>query len=219
MLIELEDKIIEVLRRNIKEIPEENIAVNREASSQPAITISNIGFKIMRGNISKDEEGEEVDEVFSGDGVKKIFNLKEKPVSIVSIELPAGRRMREIDDYIVNYDEGIVAFRNPPPKGRRNITIKYISARRRMMVVGLKLRARYVINILAQDRRKLDSIAELVVKSLIESEDEFEGIGAVFKPVKGEFTVNRVSLTYLAELELKLEKPIPPIEKIEISSK
>lgn len=219
MFVELEDKIVEVLRGKIKEVPRENITIDREPNNPPAITISNITFKVGRASLAEDEEGEEINEVFNGNGVKKAFKLREKPTTIIAVESPKGRGIREIDDYTVDYDEGVVVFRKAPSKGRGNIVVKYVSARRRMMVVRFKLKAKYNISIVAQDRVQVDRIAESVVKTLTELEDELEKIGGSLKPVKGKRIENKINLVYLAEIEFKLEKPIPPIERIEVSER
>lgn len=217
MFIELEDRIVKILKEKIKEVPSSNITLDGKPSGQPAIWISSTVFKIRRAELAEGEEGGEMEEVFSGDGANSSFRLKEKPTSIIAIESPPGKRMREMDDYTVDYDEGLVTFRNPPPKGTNNIALKYLSAKKKSTVVRMRLRAKYYINIMAKDRRQADGIAESVIKSLVESESELAGIAEAFKPIKGRHIAeNQVSLTYLAELELKLEKLIPPIEKIEI---
>ncbi|MEM1546348.1 MAG: hypothetical protein QXP91_07800 [Candidatus Methanomethylicia archaeon] len=219
MFIEIEDKIINILREKVKEVPIENITIGGRVNSKPSITVSNTTFKIRKISLD-DEEGNEIIEVFNGDGANKIFKLKEKPMGIIIVESPKGRVMNEIDDYNINYNEGLIVFRNPPLKGRKNIIIRYISSKKRLVVVKLKLKAKYNINIVAQSREQMDSLTEAVIKSLTESEDEFERIGAILKPVKGEYIAeNQINLTYLAEIELKVEKSIPPIEKIIVSEK
>ena len=216
MFVELEDKIVETLKANIKEVPGENITIGGEGGGTPSIAISNVFFKIERSNLSEDEEGERMSEVFDGDGSQKRYSLKGKPESILDVKSSRGEVFQMWDQYTVNLEEGSVAFRHPPAKGSK-IIVDYISKVKKLKVVRLKLKAKYSITISSDDRRQLDSIAEDVVRSLLKAEKELEQRGFSLKPSSGKYiSDHQIRLIYHAELEMESAEAIPPIEKIEI---
>ena len=217
MFVELEDKIVDVLRSSIKEVPKENIIANGKVKGQPSINVSNIAFKIERPNLSEDEEGEKSSEVFNGTGSDRRFVLKEKPSSIIGVESPKGKELQEWDHYTVNVEEGLVIFRDPPAKGAKNIVVNYVSKTKKLKVVRVKIKAKYNVIVSSIDRKILDKVTESIIKSLIRAEKDFEKIGVTLKPAIGKHIADdQVSLIYYAEFEIESAEIIPPIEKIEI---
>jgi len=217
MFIELEDKIIDVLRSNIKEVPKENIVANGKVKGQPSINVSNVAFKIERPSLSEDEEGEKSSEVFSGTGSDRRFVLKEKPSSIIGVESPKGKELQEWDNYTVNIEEGLVLFRNPPAKGVKNIIVNYISKTKKLKVIRVKIKAKYNVIVSSVDRKILDNVTESIIKSLIRAEKDFEKMSVTLKPAIGKrIAEDQISLVYYAEFEIETAEIIPPIEKIEI---
>jgi len=216
MFAELEDKIVNTLKASIKEVPGDNITIGGEGSGTPSITVSNVFFKIERSNLSEDEEGERISEVFDGDGSQKKYSLKGRPESVLDVESPRGKVLQIWDQYTVNLEEGSVIFRHPPAKGSK-IVVNYISKVKKLKVVRLKLKAKYSITISSQDRRQLDSITEGVIRSLLKAEKELEQRGFSLKPSSGKYiSDHQIKLFYYVELEMESVEAIPPIEKIEI---
>ncbi|MEM3403983.1 MAG: hypothetical protein QXJ17_05580 [Nitrososphaeria archaeon] len=216
MFVEFEDKIVDALKASVKEVPKGNIIVGVEGDKVPSIYISNIFFKIERSNLSEDEEGERINEVFDGDGSQKRYLLRGKPESVLSVESPKGKVLQIWDQYTVNLEEGSVTFRHPPAKDSK-IIINYVSKIKKLKVVRLKLKAKYSFTISSEDRRQLDSTAEGVIRSLLKVERELEQKGFSLKPSSGKYlSDNKIKLFYHVELEIESAEAIPPIEKIEI---
>jgi hypothetical protein len=216
MLYELEEKVLEILRREVKEVSEENIMAGFETQARPSILLKNLAFKVDKSNIVE-EEGEPLTETFDGDGERRDFVLKEEPSSIISVEHPSGKRMEEKQDYIVDYVKKTIMFRTPPSKGSENVIVKYSTRTKRLEVTRLKVEAKYHLIISSDSRRNLDMLMEKVMKAIYQSEKSFEEIGVAFKPVYGKMlNENQAILSCLAELELKLTRIVPTIERIEI---
>ncbi|MEM3826240.1 MAG: hypothetical protein QXZ08_01620 [Nitrososphaeria archaeon] len=216
MLYEFEEKVLEILRKEVKEVAQENIKAGFKIEEKPSILLKNVAFKIDKSNIVE-EEGELVTEEFDGDGERRDYVLKETPSNIVSVEHPPQKRLEEIQDYNVDYDRKTILFRVQPSKGSKNIIIKYNTKAKKVEVSRLKIEAKYHIVIISNDRKQLDNLIERVVKVLCQSEKSFEEIGATFKPAYGKMVEeNKAILSCYAETELKLTRIIPPIERIEI---
>ncbi|MEM3385341.1 MAG: hypothetical protein QXE78_07430 [Nitrososphaeria archaeon] len=216
MLYDLEEKVLEILRKEVREVSGEDIKAGFKIEAKPSILLKNVAFKINKSNIVE-EEGEIVTEEFDGDGEKRDYVLKETPSNILSVEHPSGKRLEEVQDYTVDYNRKTILFRVQPSKGSKNIIVKYSTKAKKVEVSRLKIEAKYHIIITSKDRQQLDNLIETVVKAICQSEKSFEEIGATFKPTYGKMVEeNKAILSCYAETELKLTRIIPPIEKIEI---
>lgn len=229
MLTEIEDRLVKILQERVKEIPEENIVINKEPAKLPAVAIYNSGFEFENlGLVENVDEGRvELEERFSCDGAQTSYRLKEKPLQgNVQVECPPGTSVAEKKGFVVNYEEGSIGFRKAPPKGKNRISVKYLSLRSAVTLKGLKVKATYAIDVWGADRVEADSIAEKVVKALLTVEDELAAEGVELRPVGGETLreqegkkTGRIRLKYVFERELRVKKLVPPIEKIEITKK
>jgi hypothetical protein len=228
MLTEIGERLAEVLREKLVEVPGENIVAEGEPSKSPAIMISNLKFKLKNSGLAEntDEGRVELKEALNSDSVKTSYKLQEKPLkNSLRVESPPGTLLAERDDYTVNYDEGSIEFRNPPEKGKNKIFVRYNSQKSIMTVKSLKIKALYSIEVSGKERAEADSLAEKVVKALLAAEDQLLGEGIEVKPVGGlasteeEGKTAKVQLRYIVEREMRVEQVIGPIEKIEITSK
>jgi len=229
MLTEIEDRLVKILQERVKEIPKENIVLNMEPTKLPAVVISNLGFEFESLGLAENiDEGKiELEESFNTDGVQTSYKLKEKPLQgSVQAECPPGTSLAEKKDFDVNYEDGSISFRKAPPKGKNTIFVKYLSQKSAVMVKGLKVKATYSIDVWGVDRVEADSIAEKVVKTLLTVEDELMAEGVELRPISGETLreqkgekTEKIRLKYSFERELRVKKLVPPIEKIEITSK
>ena len=228
MLTEIEDRLVKILQERVKEIPKDNIVLNMEPAKSPAVAISNLSFEFENmGLVENIDEGNvELEEWFSSDGVQKSYKLKERPLQDnVQVECPLGTSLAEKKDFDVNYGKGSIDFSKAPPKGKNKLFVKYLSQKKIMTVKGLKLKGTYAIDVLHDDRAKVDSLAEKVVKALLLVEDELAAEGIELKPVGGETLkeqgkkTEKIRLKYSFEKELRVKKIIPPIEKIRITRK
>lgn len=228
MLTEIEDRLVKILQEKVVEIPGENIAVNAKPSKLPAVVISSLDFKFENAGLAEDlDEGKiEREERINSDGAKTSYKLQERPLkNSVRVESPPGTFLAEKDDYAIDYEKGSVEFKEAPTKGKSNIFVKYASQKSVMMVKNLKLKALYSIEVWGADRVEADSLSEKVVKALLTVEDELLAEGIESKPIEGtvlteeEGKTRKVQLKYMFERELRVEKLMGPIEKIEITSK
>jgi hypothetical protein len=228
MLAEIEDRLVKILQERVKEIPKDNIVLNMEPVKSPAVAISNLNFEFENmGLVENIDEGNiKLEDWFSSDGVQKSYKLKERPLQdTVRVDCPPGTSLAERKDFDVNYGEGLIDFSKAPPKGKNKLFVKYLSHKKTMTVKGLRIKGTYVIDVLHDDRPKVDALAEKVVKALLLVEDELVAEGIELKPVGGETLreqgkkTEKIRLKYSFEKELRVKKIIPPIEKISITRK
>jgi hypothetical protein len=226
MLTEIEDKLVEVLREKLTEIPKENIVVNAEPNKAPAVVISNLKFKLEKADMAENmDSGEvELEEKLSLNGAETVFNLREEPLKdSVRVEFPLGTLLTEKEDYTINYSECSIRFRKAPAKGKNNLKVNYKSKKRVLTLKTLKVKALYSIDAVGEDRAEADSLAEKVVKALLEAEDKLLSEGIETKPVGGmTFTQEKnakVQLKYVVERVMRLEQVVGPMEKIAITRK
>jgi len=228
MLTEIEDRLVKILQERVDEIPKDSIVVNMEPAKLPAVAISSLSFEFKNmGLVENIDEGNiEMEELFSSDGLKKSYSLKDKPLQeTVQVECPQGTSLTERKDFDVNYEKSSIDFSKAPPKGKNNLFVKYLSHKKIMTVKGLKINGTYAIDVLHTDRAKADSLAEKVVKALLLAEDELAAEGIELKPVGGETLLEqgkkteKIRLNYSFEMEMRVRKIIPPITKITVSRK
>lgn len=228
MLAEIEDKIASLIREKLVDIPPENIIVNGKAAKPPSIVISNLKFKFKDSDLSENvDEGKiEFEENFDSDGVKKKFNLQEKPLKkSICVESPPGVVLAEKTDYTVNCDEPSIDFRKAPGKGKRNIIVKYDSEKNVMTLKSIKVKALYAIDLFGSDRIDTDSLTEKVVTALLTAEDKLFAEGIEIKPIGGmtlhdeSSKTGKMQLRYIVEKEIRVKQIVGPIERIEIRSK
>ena len=226
MFTEIEDKLLDLLKEKLAEIPKEHIAVDAWPSKPPAVKISNLKFKIQNGDMAENMDmGEvEITERLGGDEVKKSFKLQERPLKdSVRVESPLGTPLAKKGEYTINYDEGSIEFKKAPEKGKNNIFIRYSSQKRVMTLKSLKVKGLYSIDVMGADRREADSLAEKVVKALVTIDDKLIEEGIELKPIGGVFQsegggkTQIVQLKYSVEKQMRVEQIVGPIERIEIS--
>jgi len=225
MLTEIEEKLAEILRQKIVEIPKESIVVDTELNKPPAVMISNLKFKFEKAEMAENFDTGKVnlEEKFSGDGVKKLYKIQEKPLrNSVRVESPSGVLLDEKEDYTVD-GESSINFKKPPGKGKSNIIVRYNSQKSLMTLKTIKIKALYLISIIGENRLGADSLAEKVVKALLEAEEQLAQENIEIKPLGGVAVAQeknaKVQLTYAAERTIRLEQIVGPMEKIEITSK
>lgn len=231
MFNEIENTMTEVLRKNLKAVPKENIGVRKpdfkEKKSLPAICIENLDFEADEVGVGRsvDTADKQREEFFSGDGKERSFKLSEKPLRpVLSAEHPVGTRLRRDVDYTVDYKEGVINLHSPPAKGERNVAVRYLMP---LETKGVRFKLRYHVNVWSEDEAERNQIAVQVVKALLREEETFNRKGLVIKPLRGfnapqnEATENfsGKTLEYLLEAYLQVEVPLPRIEGVKIAEK
>jgi hypothetical protein len=228
MLAEIEDKIANIIREKLVDVPPENIVVNAKPGKSPSVVISNLKFKFKNSGLSENiDEGKiEFEEKFDTDGVKKTFKLQEKPLrKSVRVESPPSVLLTEQNDYTVNYDGIAIDLRKAPAKGERNIVVRYASEKNVMTLKSIRIKALYAIDLLGSDRTATDSLAEKVVTALLTAEDQLIAEGIEIKPIGGVTLFDeagksaKTQLKYTVEKEMRVKQIVGPIQRIEIKSK
>lgn len=226
MLTEIEDKLLEILREKLTEIPKENIVINAEVNKGPAVIISNLKFKLEKADLAENLDSGEIglEEKLSPSGAEPVFKLQEEPLkNSVRVEYPIGTLLAEKEDFNINYGESAIKFRKAPAKGKNTLIIRYSSKKRVLTLKTIKVKALYAIDALGGNRVEADSLAEKVVKALLEAEDNLIGEDIEIKPVGGMTIMQeknaKVRLKYVTERVMRLEQIVGPMEKIEIARK
>jgi hypothetical protein len=227
MITEVEEAIIEFLQLGLKEIvPSNDIIIGEpETTKMFSISLLSTDFTVEEQGIggSGSVKREEIIENYPSDGKKTDFALLKKPLqSQVIVESPVGTEKNEPDDYIVDYRNDMISFREPPKKG--TVQAKYCIARAVAETRNLKFVLNYSLTIQAEDPVKRDSIAAEVIKILYRARPELEKRGvSELRLIKGyrsagQSKANRI-LEYQAETTIRIEMPLPPMEQIEIGGK
>ena len=228
MFNKIENAIIKVLQENLKVVPKDNIGTKKNDfqadKNLPAISLNNIDFDIEEVGIGRfiGEEDVELQETFSGDGKKRGFTLAEKTIGqLIAVEHPPGRRLKERDDFTVNYESSMIKLHATPPKGENNIVVRYLKP---TQIKGLKFNLRYHLNVWATDEAQRNSITTKVVGILLREEESLNQQEIFITPIKGFNISDREvpkgvygkTIEYIVKTELQVETPIPRIEKIEV---
>jgi len=226
MLKEIEDKLVKVLREKLTDVPKENIVVGIEPSRLPAVVISSLEFTLEKADMAENLDSGDIDleEKLSPNGVETVFKLKEEPLrNSLHVEYPIGEQLTEKSDYSVDYARFSIKMRKAPTKGKNILKINYKSRNRVLTLKKLKVKALYSVDILGRDGTEADSLAEKVIKTLLEEEDKLIDEEIEIKPVGGTTSFQeknvKTRLNYKVERLMRLEQIIGPIEKIEITRK
>jgi len=226
MIREVEEAVLESLRKGLSElVPPENIIIGEvDQKKTKSISLLNTGFTVEEQGIggSGGVKKEDVVENLDSDGKKKDFKLTHKPLRpLISLENPAGTLKNDPDDYSVNYAGGLISFRTPPEKGKGNVLVKYYIARASGETRNLKFILNYSLMIWADNPNDRSSITLEAIKVLYRERGNLAKRGvSEIRLIKGslaEVGTKKVSMIeYLVETIVKIEMPVPPIEKIEI---
>ncbi len=227
MITEVEEVILEFLRKHLSEsIPPENIIIGDiDPKKAKSISLSNTGFTVEELGIggSGGVKKEEVIEKFDSDGKKKDFKLSQKPLRpLISVENPAGAIKKEPDDYTVNYAGGLISFRMPTEKGKGSVLAKYYIAHAVGETRNLKFILAYSLTVWAHDQNERNKTALEAIRVLYRERANLAKRGvSEMKLIKGYSAEiaekKKVSIIeYQAETTVKIEMPVPSIEKIEI---
>ena len=227
MLAEIETTLLKILKERMPGISKENLVIDEKPKKTPALVVSNVDFRFdSAGMVENADRGKiEIDERFDGDGSRASFKLQQKPLKGSARVRSSFEASPEESGRTVNYEEGSVDFKKPPPKGKGNIIVTYLPEQGVLTLRTLKVIASYTVEAWSPDRVEADSIAEKVVTTLLSAEDEFLQQNIEAKPIEGKVIqeesdgIVKIQLKYVFERELRLEQVVGPIQKIEITPK
>ncbi|MCE8429252.1 MAG: hypothetical protein J5U19_12785 [Candidatus Methanoperedens sp.] len=227
MIREVDEAILESLRKGLSDlIPPDNITIGElNPEIAKSISLVNKDFTIEEEGIggSCGVKKEMIVEKFDSNGEKKDFTLSQKPLRpLIKVESPIGTEKKEIDDYSVDYNKGIVSFRVSPEKGGK-VQMGYYIARAVAETRNLKFSLTYLVNILADDLQERNRITLEAIKVLYREKSALGKRGiSDMRLIKGyseklsEDEINKNVIEFKVETSIQIEMPLPPIERIEI---
>jgi hypothetical protein len=229
MLTEIEEILLKSLREGLPNIPKERISSNNNPKTSPLIALNNLRFKFENADLMENSEQKKAPlrQIFKwqpGDAGKTI-KLNEKPLrKSVIVECPEGKSLEEKTDYVVNYENGIVIILKILGKTPMDVLVKYLSRKSILILKTLKLKALYSIDVKANDNTSVDTLAEDVIKVLLNAEEEICSQGLEIKPlrgikIRGNEENQNIQLQYIISKEIRTERISEPIERITITKK
>jgi hypothetical protein len=230
MLKHIDEALIVSLKNGLSGmLPSENIVLGNPQPKKRAVFLSNTDFTIEETSMGtlSEEQKEEVEETLDADGKNTAFKLSKAPVNrLISVEYPRGRLRTYPDDYEMDHRLGVITFRDPPPKAKAGIRIRYDLPRPTGESSYLKFILMYTIAIFdddeGRDRITLAAIETLyrdmpaLVKQGVEDIKLIRGYSA---PYEGDKAERASFLVYSVQASMRLETKLPPIEKVQIKKK
>ena len=230
MLKNIDEALLVSLRNGLADmLPPGDIVLGGAGLKKKGVLVSNTDFTIeeMSMGTLSEEQKEESEETLDADGKTLEFKLSAAPVDrLISVEYPRGRLRTYPDDFEMNYYTGVITFRDPPPKAKAGIRVRYGLARRTGESSYLKFILMYTLTILGDDELRdkltLASIETLyrdmpaLVKQGVEDIRLVRGYSA---PLEDDKEARASFLVYSVQASLRLETKMPPIEKVEIKKK
>jgi hypothetical protein len=155
MLKHIDDALLVSLRNGLASLlsPEE-VVFGSPKPKKKAVFLYNTDFTIeeMSMGTLSEEQKEEAEELFDGDGKTLEFKLSKAPVErLISVEYPRGKLRTYPDDYDMDYRLGVITFRDPPPKAKGGIRVRYGLPKPTGESSYLKFLLMYTITILDDD--------------------------------------------------------------------
>ncbi len=168
MFATIEAAILRVLRDHLTTVPPDNVqATSTRGGRVPAVTLVNVDFVVKEVGFGRSGGGVELQDTFHGDGVTVAFALRVKPLRpILAVEAPPGTRV-PVDDYVVDYEEGLVTFHAPPPAADA-IVVRYLKP---TQVKGVKLDLRYHLTVWGADEAERDALTVAAMEALLREEE------------------------------------------------
>lgn len=227
MLVEIEEKLIELLQQQVKDLPKGSIGAGRKTEKPPCITLNNKKFTLEKADVAEnvDKVAVDVEERFSYVATERAIRLKNKPIpGSVSVALQSGLLLKENEDYTVGYGSGVVSFAERAEQADIKGVVRY-TTESTSSVKTLRLKAKYIIDIAGKTREEAESIAEMAVKALLDIDDVLLSEGILVTPLGGRIVSGEkegnglVQLAYLMEREIKVTKPVALMQKVEVRQK
>lgn len=227
MIPEVEKAILESLQSGLAEVvPSGDISIGEPGTTKMlSLSLLNTDFTVEEQGIggSGSVKREEITETFPSDGKRTDFTLSQKPLqSHMSVQSPAGTEKNEPDDYVVDYRNDLISFREPPEKG--TVQVQYCIARAVAETRNLKFILNYSLTVWAEDPAKRDHITAEIIRILFQAQPELEKRGvSEIRLIKGYLSAGQSKtsriLEYRVETTIQIEMLLPSMEQIEIGRK
>jgi hypothetical protein len=232
MITEVHNSLLQVLRGGLKEsISSENIVIGEISEKKsPSIAISNTEFQFVELSIggSTQVKMERVEEKFSLDGEQKEFIIHQEPLKVgVTVESPKGTIYTESTDFTVDYERKTIRFFTPPQNPEKTLLISYSIKRGAAEIKNLKFILTYLLAVCDKTLTKRDDLVLAIIKTLHQQRkflfshgvDEITLIGGHSLNDPSENGIFTTWLEYQIEATVRIEIPVPPMEKIEIGER
>lgn len=230
MIGDTDSVILDVLRKGLSGLlPRDAVAAGEPDLKKPQF------LSLVCTSFSAGEEGiggsggvgrEAATDDFPADGKTSEFTLSKKPVRpLLAVETPVGTARNAPDDFTVNYDTGVLTFRVAPEK-KTKVRVNYNTEITTGETRTIRFFLTYHLVIGAGTREECDAIILETIRVLIRERPRLEKGGvAELRLVRGFARVypeNRDRtvdvLEYEAQTTIRIEIPVPPIERITIQN-
>ncbi len=229
MITEVDDAILASLRNGLSGlIPSDSIVVGWPAQNKRnTVFIDTSDFTIedvCMGTLRQDMN-EEFEETLDSDGKSTTFKLSRAPVNqLLLVEYPKGTARNAPDDYAVDLERGIVEFRDPPPRGKSAIRIKYDLPKPVGEKSFLRFLLTYSIAIVAGSNAERDRITLAAIEALYRDMpalvkhgvEDMKLIRGYSAPTDSDKTLRQSILVYSVRTTVAIETGMRPMDKIEI---
>ena len=180
------DELVDLIKKGVSTVKDDNVLTNFPSfpdiseiqnfnSSLPSILVHDEGFVFEPDNlgISYGEAREETSQQISCDGKSSDFLLADAPVnSIISVEVPLGNKLSEHEDFLLDYKSGVLKFRTPPSKGKDNLLVHYLGARKVGESKGIRLSVKCFIDCFAKSSYECDNVVLEVIRAMLLSNED-----------------------------------------------
>lgn len=173
-----------------------------------------------RGVGGAEEVHEQVADHFSANGKTLEFPLSKSPAyPPVIVENPVGVQREAPDHFVVDYAKGVVTFRIPPSRSSKvliNYRIPRTAGETQILIAQLS----YTLEIHSDDADERDDLTVHAIKAIYRALPELarHGISDIRSvqayAAHDDGVIN--TLDFQVETTIDVEKPVPPIESVEI---
>jgi hypothetical protein len=221
-----------VLRSGLKEsISSEKIVIGEiSEKASPSIAISNTKFQFVELSIggSTQVKMERVEEKFSLDGEQKEFIIHQEPLKVgVAVESPKGTIYQDSTDFTVEYAKKTIRFFTAPQNPEKTLLISYSIKRGAAEIKNLKFILTYLLAVCDKTLTKRDDLVLAIITTLHQQRKFLYSHGVDDIALIGGHSTNDPSekglfttwLEYQIRATVRIEIPVPPMEKIEIGER
>jgi hypothetical protein len=223
---DVDSALLDSLKKGLSGVTSSEI-ISGHPGKKKAVYMENTDFTVEEttiGNLSS-ELKEEYEETFSGDGKNTMFKLLKKPVNnLILVEYPRGKPRSYPDDFFMDYTNGTITFRDPPPKSKDGVYIKYDLPMPRGESSFLKFNLTYAVTIVDEDDDTRDKATMACIEALFKDMVTLRKLGiedirlirGLSEQPDGQDQARQSTLIYNVKTTVRLETMMPSIERIQI---
>lgn len=227
MIKDVDNALLDSLKKGLSGVTSSEIIAGHQ-NKKKAVYLENTDFTVDEttiGNLSS-EQKEEFEETFSGDGKTTMFKLSKKPINqLILVEYPRGKPRSRPDDFFMDYTNGVITFRDSPPRSKDGIYVKYDLPQPRGESSFLNFNLTYAITIVEDDDDIRDKATMACIEALFRDMAILRKLGiedirlvrGMSGQSDGQDQTRQSTLIYNVKTTVRLETRMSPIEKIRIT--